>query len=117
MRLKKFILKNWYLFILCLLVSIPVVIFAELTDVYYIISPKNPNTKNQQIRQRQADNVTLSSTAVCVDASDSAHSYFVGNKTKGEIESFFTTYYNDSSKFQGVSVRTGCCVDGICDGY
>jgi len=116
MRLKKFILKNWYLFILFLLVSIPVVIFAALTNEYYIISPKEPEFKNQKIRQRQADNFSLSSTAVCVDASDSAHSYFVGNKTKGEIESFFDAYYNDPSRFNGLSVRTGCCADNICDG-
>jgi uncharacterized protein (TIGR02145 family) len=114
MKFKKFVLKHRYLFLFFLVVSIPLVILADfsLDEAYQIL----PGDVNKKIYQRQSDNIAVSSKAVCIDASDSAHSYFVGNKTKGEIESFFTSYYNDPSRFNGVTIKTGCCVDGICDG-
>lgn len=113
MKFKKFVLKHRYLFLFFLIVSIPLVILADfsLNEAYQIL----PGDVNKKIYQRQSDNTSLSSKAVCIDASDSAHAYFVGNKTKTEIESFFTSYYSDPSKFPGVTIKTGCCVDGICD--
>lgn len=96
-----------------------VIVLAVDEYTSYDITPgESKKIHKREAKEGNPNDSTASTSlkAVCIDASDSAHSYFLGNKTKTEIESFFTTYYNDPSKFHGISVRTGCCVDGTCDG-
>jgi uncharacterized protein (TIGR02145 family) len=105
MKLKKFIFKHRYLFLIILAIVIPAAILASLTYESYTLNKNNAIA----IRTRQSDNSTLSSSAICT-INTSNFNYFVPNKTFNEINSFLTHLPS------GVAVGSGCCIDGICDG-
>lgn len=118
MNLKKFIFKKRYLVIAFFAFIIPVIIFASVDQLTYTIVA---DSVNNAIFRRQAGtngdsdptNASVANAAICVNnnTGGSSHTYFVSNKTKKEIDSFFT------NPPYGVTVSaTSCCGDFICNG-